>query len=86
MPGQTDINPSDINQPDVDQPYDNQPDISQTEIGSLVKAQYIKMDQRYGLSAWFLVVFYEFVSAFIIMWHCKHRYYFDKTKAFFINF
>lgn len=50
VPGQTDINPSDINQPDVDQPYDNQPDISQTEIGSLVKAQYIKMDQRYGLS------------------------------------
>ena len=50
MPGQTDINPSDINLPDVDQPYDNQPDISQTEIGSLVKAQYIKMDQRYGLS------------------------------------
>lgn len=50
VPGQPDINPSDINQPDVDQPYDNQPDISQTEIGSLVKAQYIKMDQRYGLS------------------------------------
>ena len=50
VPGQTDINPSDINQSDVDQPYDNQPDISQTEIGSLVKAQYIKMDQRYGLS------------------------------------
>ena len=50
VPGQPDINPSDINQPDVNQPYDNQPDISQTEIGSLVKAQYIKMDQRYGLS------------------------------------
>ena len=45
VPGQTDINPSDINQPDVDQP-----DISQTEIGNLVKIQYIKMEQRYGLS------------------------------------
>ena len=45
VPGQNGINPSDINQPDADQP-----DISQTEIGSLVRAQYIKMDQRYGLS------------------------------------
>lgn len=47
---QNNANQNDIDQPDTNQPDTNQPDISQTEIGNLVKAQYIKMDQSYGLS------------------------------------
>lgn len=53
VPGRTDIRQPDSNQTDAGQPDSSQPDasqvkISQAEIGSLVKAQYIKMDQRYG--------------------------------------
>lgn len=53
VPGQTDIKQTDADQTDTDQTDISQPDasqmeISQAEIGSLVKAQYIKMDQSYG--------------------------------------
>ena len=50
VPGQVDISQPDIDQTDADQPDISRLNISQTEIGNLVKAQYIKMDQRYGLS------------------------------------
>ncbi len=50
VPGQTEINQGDTEQPDISQPDTSQVEISQAEIGNLVKAQYIKADQNYGLS------------------------------------
>ncbi len=50
VPGQNDIDQNGTDQTEAEQPGIVSPDISQASIGDLVKAQYIEMDQYYGLS------------------------------------
>lgn len=48
--GQTDGSKAGMSQPDEGQPGSSQVEISHAEIGNLVKAQYVMMDQNYGCS------------------------------------